>query len=150
MSRRTRRNHRPAFKAKIALAAIKGEKTLADLAQLHDVHPTQIAPWKARLVEGAAGLFGAGSSGKQSEPEVDLKTLHAKIGELTLENVERFWLGGAAHKRRRERVKVGAAPVSQKRVGLKRPQRRSMGIVMEAPGSIGEGGRKFGELASEF
>jgi transposase len=86
MSRRTRRNHSPAFKAKVALAALKGEKTLAELAQLHDVHPTQITAWKAQLVEGAAGLFGAGSVGKSSEPEVDLKTLHAKIGELTLEN----------------------------------------------------------------
>ena len=86
MSRRTRRNHSPAFKAKIALAAIKGEKTLAELAQLHDVHPTQITAWKAQLVEGATSLFGTGSSGKPSEPEVDLKTLHAKIGELTLEN----------------------------------------------------------------
>ena len=86
MSRRTRRNHSPAFKAKVALAAIKGEKTLAELAQLHDVHATQITAWKAQLVEGAASLFGAGSTGKTPEPEVDLKTLHAKIGELTLEN----------------------------------------------------------------
>ena len=86
MSRRIRRNHSPVFKAKVALAAVKGEKTLAELAQLHDVHPTQITAWKAQLVEGAAGLFGAGSIGKSSEPEVDLKTLHAKIGELTLEN----------------------------------------------------------------
>ena len=51
-------NHSPAFKAKVALAAIKGGKTLAELAQLHDVHTTQIAAWKAQLVEGAAGLFG--------------------------------------------------------------------------------------------
>jgi len=86
MSRRTRRNHGPAFKAKVALAAIKGEKTLAELAQLHDVHPTQITACKAQLIEGAAGLFGAGSTGRCSEPEVDLKTLHAKIGDLTLEN----------------------------------------------------------------
>jgi transposase len=55
-------------------------------AQLHDVHPTQIRAWKAQLVEGAAGVFGAGSTGKCSDPEVDLKTLQAKIGELTLEN----------------------------------------------------------------
>ena len=86
MSKRTRRNHSPAFKAKVALAAIKGEKTLAELAQLHEVHATQITAWKAQLVEGAADVFGAGSSGKQSDPEIDLKTLHAKIGELTLEN----------------------------------------------------------------
>jgi transposase-like protein len=86
MAKRTRRNHSPAFKAKVALAAIKGEKTLAELAQLHEVHATQITAWKAQLVEGAAGLFGASSTGKSTEPEVDLKTLHAKIGELTLEN----------------------------------------------------------------
>jgi transposase-like protein len=86
MSRRTRRNHSPAFKAKVALAAIKGEKTLAELAQLYDVHPTQIAAWKAQLMGGAVGLFGTGPTGKSLEPEVDLKTLHAKIGALTLEN----------------------------------------------------------------
>ena len=82
---RKRKVHTSAFKAQVALAAVKGEKTLAELAQLHDLHPTQITAWKAQLVEGAASLFGVGSSGKQSEPEVDLKTLHAKIGELTLE-----------------------------------------------------------------
>ena len=78
MSKRTRRNHSPAFKAKVALAAIKGEKTLAELAQLHDVHATQITAWKAQLVEGAPGLFGAGSTGRSSGPEVDLKTLPRK------------------------------------------------------------------------
>ena len=101
MSRRTRRNHSPAFKAKVALAAIKGEKTLAELVQLHDVHSTQITAWKSQLVEGAAGLFGAGSCGKSSEPEVDLKTLHAKIGELTLKND--FFIGCARQGRASER-----------------------------------------------
>ena len=86
MSRRTRRNHSPTFKAKVALAAIKGEKTLAELAQLHDVHTTQIAAWKAQLLEGAPGVFGSASPGQSSGTGVDLKTLHAKIGELTLEN----------------------------------------------------------------
>ena len=86
MSRRSRRNHSPTFKAKVALAAIKGEKTLAELAQLHDVHTTQIAAWKAQLLEGAAGVFGSGSPGQSSSAGADLKTLHAKIGELTLEN----------------------------------------------------------------
>jgi transposase-like protein len=86
MSKRTRRTHSPAFKAKVALAAIKGEKTLAELAQLYEVHPTQVTAWKAQLLEGAAELFGSGTPAKEAAPPVDLKTLHAKIGELTLEN----------------------------------------------------------------
>src|SRR5271167_2111210 len=84
MTRRARRNHTPAFKAKVALSAIKGDKTLAELAQLFDVHPNQITSWKAQLLDGAAGVFGAG--GVRPEAGVDLKTLHAKIGELALEN----------------------------------------------------------------
>jgi len=86
MTKRARRNHNPAFKAKVALAAIKGEKTLAELAHLYDVHPNQITAWKAHLLEGAAGVFGSGPAVKEAGPTVDLKTLHAKIGELTLEN----------------------------------------------------------------
>ena len=86
MSKRARRSHSPAFKAKVALAAIKGERTLAELAQLYDVHPNQITAWKAQLVESAADVFGSGSAAKEAAPSVDLKTLHAKIGELTLEN----------------------------------------------------------------
>ena len=86
MSKRARRNHAPAFKAKVALAAIKGEKTLADLAQQFDIHPNQITQWKAQLLEGAAGVFGAEARPEPAAPAVDLKSLHAKIGELTLEN----------------------------------------------------------------
>ena len=61
MTRRTRRNHTPAFKAKVALAALKGEKTLVELAQQFDVHPNQITSWKAQLLDGAAGVFGSGA-----------------------------------------------------------------------------------------
>ena len=63
MSRRARRNHTPAFKAKVALAAIKGDRTLAQLAEQFDVHPNQITPWKAQLEGGAAGVFGLGEHG---------------------------------------------------------------------------------------
>jgi transposase len=84
MARRARRNHTPAFKAKVALAAVKGEKTLSELAQQFDVHSNQIKQWKDQLLEGAAGVFGSETKAKAT-PTVDVKTLHAKIGELTLE-----------------------------------------------------------------
>jgi transposase-like protein len=84
MSRRPRRNHTAAFKAKVALAAIKGEKTLAELAERFDIHPNQITQWKSQLQDGAAGVFGEARA-EQAAP-VDLKALHAKIGELALEN----------------------------------------------------------------
>jgi transposase len=85
MSRRPRRNHSPAFKAKVALAAIKGEKTLAELAEQFDVHANQITSWRTQLLEGAAEVFG-GDSKAEAPPPVDVKELHAKIGELTLTN----------------------------------------------------------------
>jgi transposase len=84
MKKRARRNHSSAFKAKVALAAIKGDRTIAQLSEQFDVHPNQITAWKDQLVEYAAEVFEP--SGKGSAPAVDIKTLHAKIGELTLEN----------------------------------------------------------------
>lgn len=84
MSRRKRRNHVPAFKAKVALAAVKGEETLAELAKRYDVHPNQIAQWKEQLLANAPNVFGG--EARPTEPPIDLKALHAKIGELTLEN----------------------------------------------------------------
>ena len=85
MSRRPRRNHSPAFKAKVAIAAIKGERTLAQIAEQFDVHPNQVTTWKAQLEGGAPDVFDHGT-GIAQEPAVDVKALHAKIGELTLEN----------------------------------------------------------------
>ena len=85
MNRRPRRNHTPAFKAKVALVAIKGDRTLAQLAEQFDVHPNQITSWKAQLDGGAADIFGPGGNGSVP-PAVDVKSLHAKIGSLTLEN----------------------------------------------------------------
>ena len=66
MTKRTRRTHSPAFKAKVALSALKGEKTLAELAKFFDVHPHQITAWKVPLQEGAAGVFAAGASGAEA------------------------------------------------------------------------------------
>jgi transposase len=86
MTKRPRRNHTPAFKAKVALAAVRGDKTLAELAQHFDIHPNQITQWKAQLLDGAAGVFGSEARGECTEPAADLTVLHAKIGELTLEN----------------------------------------------------------------
>ena len=68
----------------MALAAVKGDRTLAQLAE--QFHPNQITSWKAQLEEGAADVFGAGGGKGAAQPAVDVKSLHAKIGELTLEN----------------------------------------------------------------
>jgi transposase-like protein len=81
MAKGTRRKHSGNFKAKVALAAIAGDKTLAELAQQFEVHPNQITDWKRQLSERASLAFEA-----VAQPQVDLKSLHAKIGQLTLEN----------------------------------------------------------------
>lgn len=88
-ARRTRRTHTPAFKARVALAALREDKTMADLCKQFELHATQITQWKQQLLEGAADVFGAGS---QPEP-VDLAPLHAKIGQLA--SVGHWWGTGA-------------------------------------------------------
>ena len=81
--RRPRRNHSPQFKAKVALAAIRGDKTLAELAEAFDLHANQIVQWKQQAMENMAAAFDKDAGG--GVPEAELKELHAKIGQLTLE-----------------------------------------------------------------
>jgi transposase len=83
MAKRPRRNHGAAFKAKVALEAIKGERTIIELASLFQVHPNQITQWKRQLLEGAEEVF---SRDNKVEEGPDVKDLHAKIGQLTIEN----------------------------------------------------------------
>lgn len=93
MSKKPRRKHSPAFKAKVALAALAGDKTLAQLSQEFEIHQNQIVEWKKQLSERAAEVFGKPT--ETNAPPVDLQVLHAKIGQLTLEN---DFLEGALNK----------------------------------------------------
>ncbi|MHB1544713.1 MAG: transposase [Gammaproteobacteria bacterium] len=82
--RKPRRNHSPAFKARVALEALKGEKTVVEIGKQYEVHPNQVTSWKKELLEGAAVVFG-GDPGASPVDREKLQELHAKIGELTVE-----------------------------------------------------------------
>ena len=83
MSKRPRRNHAPAFKAKVALDTLKGEQTLVEIAERYQIHPNQITEWKRQLLEHAADVF---SKGQKRDQGPSIKELHAKIGQLSMEN----------------------------------------------------------------
>ncbi|MFP4896998.1 IS3 family transposase [Paraburkholderia sp. EG304] len=114
MAKRSRRSHSPAFKAKIALAALKGDKTLAELAQQYDVHPNQITDWKKQLQERVSEVFETGKS-TTGEPPVDVTVLHAKIGQLTLENdfLKRSARQGGVAERKAMIDRAHALPIAQ-------------------------------------
>ena len=81
-----RRNHDAGFKARVALEAVKGERTVSELAAEYGVHPTMIHQWKRALLEGASGVFERGGRKKPEIDEEQVKELHAKIGELAVAN----------------------------------------------------------------
>jgi transposase-like protein len=83
--RRKRRNHKPEFKAKVAMTAIQGDLTMAEMIKKFDVHANQVTEWKKQLLGGAADVFG-GSINKTVESAETIQDLHAKIGQLTMEN----------------------------------------------------------------
>jgi len=83
MSKRPRRNHAPVFKAKVALETLKGNQTIVELAERYQVHPSQITEWKKQLLEHAPDVFGTNHKIDQGP---DVKDLHAKIGQLSMEN----------------------------------------------------------------
>jgi len=93
--RKPRRNHSAKFKAQVALEAIRGEKTVAEIAAHHEVHPTQVTSWKNEVLEKLVGIFGGENSSRDEKERI--RELHAKIGELTVQGaVDRQYLHRAA------------------------------------------------------
>jgi len=82
--RRPRRNHTPAFKAKVAVAALKEDATLADLSAKFDIHANQIVEWRTKLLEAATSVFMTAAEKKDTGPS--MKDMQAKIGQLAMEN----------------------------------------------------------------
>ena len=93
--KRPRRNHTATYKAKVALAALKGDKTLAELSEKFDVHASQIVQWKTQLLDGAMGVFLTSAEKRESQGGPSVKDMQTKIGQLALEN---DFLAGALSK----------------------------------------------------
>jgi transposase len=83
--KQSRKKHNPAFKAKVALEALKGEETTAEIAHQFEVHPSQVRTWKRALVEGAAGLFGGDLDREKEADQTLIAQLYQHIGQLKVE-----------------------------------------------------------------
>lgn len=81
----TRRRFTAEFKARVALEALRGDKTVQEIAARHQVHPNQVSTWKRQAMDGLSAVFSSGSDQVQQDRETELRDLHAKIGQLTVE-----------------------------------------------------------------